>query len=245
VARGMPSIHHDGQERARDLATQLAELARSLQQAPDADAVLAGFVHAALDLIPGADEGSVSVVLGRKNVGLKAPSGDLPERIDALQMETNEGPCLEAAYEHSTVRVPDMSVEQRWPLFAQRATEAGAQGMLSIQLWVEGNDLGALNLYSCEANAFTDESENIGLLVASHAAVAFAGAEKNRHLKEAIDSRDAIGQAKGILTERHKITGAEAFMVLSLASQRTHTRVVDVAYDLITSGELPTKPGRG
>ena len=62
--------------------------------------------------------------------------------------------------------------------------------MLSIQLWVEGDDLGALNLYSYEADAFTDESENIGLLVASHAAVAFAEAEKIRQLQEAVDSRD-------------------------------------------------------
>ncbi|WP_307843403.1 GAF and ANTAR domain-containing protein [Arthrobacter sp. MSA 4-2] len=241
VARGMPSSHHDGSERARDLATELAELARSLQNQPDGDAVLAGFVHAALDLIPGADEGSVSVVLGRTNIGSRAPSGNLPERIDALQMETKEGPCLEAAYEHRTVRVPDMSTERRWPLFAQRATEAGAHGMLSIQLWVEGDDLGALNLYSHEANAFTDESENIGLLVASHAAVAFAGAEKNRQLNEAVDSRDVIGQAKGILMERHKITGQQAFMVLSFASQRTNTKLFEIANDLVNSGELPAR----
>ncbi|MBJ2122634.1 GAF and ANTAR domain-containing protein [Arthrobacter sp. MSA 4-2] len=223
------------------MATELAELARSLQNQPDGDAVLAGFVHAALDLIPGADEGSVSVVLGRTNIGSRAPSGNLPERIDALQMETKEGPCLEAAYEHRTVRVPDMSTERRWPLFAQRATEAGAHGMLSIQLWVEGDDLGALNLYSHEANAFTDESENIGLLVASHAAVAFAGAEKNRQLNEAVDSRDVIGQAKGILMERHKITGQQAFMVLSFASQRTNTKLFEIANDLVNSGELPAR----
>jgi GAF domain-containing protein len=241
VGRGMVSSHHNGEERARDLATELAELARSLQQEPDGDAVLAGFVHAALELIPGADEGSVSVVLGRKNIGSKAPSGDLPARIDALQMETGEGPCLEAAYEHTTIRVPDMGIEQRWPRFAQRATEAGARGMLSIQLWVEGGDLGALNLYSHKANAFTDESENIGLLVASHAAVAFAGAEKSRQLNEAVDSRDIIGQAKGILMERHRITGPEAFIVLGQASQRTHTKLFDVAHYLITNGELPDR----
>ena len=239
--RGMPSSHHGNNDRERDLATELAELARSLQQKPDADAVLAGFVHAALDLIPGVDEGSVSVVLGRKNVGSRAPSGDLPERIDALQMETGEGPCLEAAYEHRTVRVPDMAHETRWPLFAKRATEAGAKGMLSIQLWVEGDNLGALNLYSYEPNAFTDESENIGLLVASHAAVAFAEAEKSRQLHAAVDSRDIIGQAKGILMERHKITGEQAFIVLSMASQRSNTKLRDVADHLITSGELPGK----
>ncbi|MHA7283896.1 GAF and ANTAR domain-containing protein [Arthrobacter sp. TMS2-4] len=241
VDRGMPSSHHNGDDRERDLATELADLARSLQQEPDADAVLAGFVHAALELVPGVDEGSVSVVLGRKNIGSRGASGSLPARVDALQMETGEGPCLEAAYEHRTVRVPDMAHEERWPLFAERATEAGAKGMLSIQLWVEGDDLGALNLYSYEANAFTDESENIGLLVASHAAVAFAEAEKSRQLHAAVDSRDVIGQAKGILMERHKITGAQAFIVLSMASQHSNTKLRDVADYLITSGELPGK----
>ncbi|WP_082046017.1 GAF and ANTAR domain-containing protein [Arthrobacter sp. L77] len=243
--RGKPSSHHGDDDRERDLATELAELARSLQQEPDSDAVLAGFVHAALELIPGVDEGSVSVVIGRKNVGSRGSSGDLPARIDALQMETGEGPCLEAAYEHRTVRVPDMAHEERWPLFAQRATEAGARGMLSIQLWVEGDDLGALNLYSYEANAFTDESENVGLLVASHAAVAFAEAEKSRQLHAAVDSRDAIGQAKGILMERHKVTGDQAFFVLSMASQRSNTKLRDVADHLITSGELPAKKTAG
>ncbi|MHA7241558.1 GAF and ANTAR domain-containing protein [Arthrobacter sp. TMS1-12-1] len=239
MTRGMPSSHHGGSERERDLATELAELARSLQREPDSDAIIAGFVHAALNLIPGVDEGSVSVVLGRKHIGSRGATGSLPARIDALQMETDEGPCLEAAYKHRTVRVPDMAHETRWPLFSRRAAEAGARGMLSIQLWVEGDDLGALNLYSYEANAFTDESENIGLLVASHASVAFAEAEKNRQLNEAVASRDVIGQAKGILMERHKITGEEAFIVLSMASQRTHLKLWDVADRLISSGELP------
>ncbi|WP_258062216.1 GAF and ANTAR domain-containing protein [Arthrobacter sp. B0490] len=238
VDRGMPSAHFSGVGRERDLATELAEVARSLQQEPDGDAILEGFVHAALELVPGADEGSVSVVLGRKNVGSRAPSSDLPRRIDALQMETGEGPCLEAAYEHRTIRVPDMGAEQRWPHFARRATEAGARGMLSIQLWVKGDDLGALNLYSYEADAFTDESEAVGLLVATHASVAFAEAEESRQLKEAVHSRDLIGQAKGILMERHKITGPQAFIALSLASQRTNTKLLKVADHLVRSGDL-------
>ncbi len=238
VDRGMPSAHFSGRGRERDLATELADLARSLQQEPDGDAILEGFVHAALELVPGADEGSVSVVLGRTNIGSRSPSSDLPKRIDALQMETGEGPCLEAAYAHRTIRVPDMHREQRWPHFARRAAEAGARGMLSIQLWVKGDDLGALNLYSYEADAFSDESENIGLLVASHAAVAFAEAEESRQLKEAIYSRDLIGQAKGILIERHKITGPQAFIALSLASQRTNTKLRDVAEHLVSSGSL-------
>lgn len=238
LGRGEPSSHYGSGARGGDLAAELAELARSLQHASDADAVLGGMVHAALELIPGVDEGSVSVVIGRTNIGSRAASGGLPERIDALQMETGEGPCLEAAYDHRTVRVADMQTEERWPRFAQRAFEAGARGVLSLQLYVEGDDLGALNLYSYKANAFTDASEDIGLLVASHAAVAFAEAEKSRQLNVAVDTRDIIGQAKGILIERHRITGPQAFIVLSMASQRSNTKLWNVADHLVSSGEL-------
>ncbi|PPB47853.1 histidine kinase, partial [Arthrobacter pityocampae] len=61
---------------------------------------------------------------------------------------------------------------------------------------------------------------------------------------EAVDSRDVIGQAKGILMERHKITGEQAFIVLSMASQRTHMKLWDVADHLISSGELPQRNKR-
>ncbi|MHA7263788.1 ANTAR domain-containing protein [Arthrobacter sp. TMN-37] len=71
--------------------------------------------------------------------------------------------------------------------------------------------------------------------------MAFAGAEKNRQLNEAVDSRDVIGQAKGILMERHKITGQQAFMVLSFASQRTNSKLLEVANNLVNSGELPAR----
>ena len=86
-------------------------------------------------------------------------------------------------YEQQTVRVPDMAQDQRWPKFAAAAAQAGAGSMLSIQLWVEGDNLGALNLYSRQVNAFDDESEQVGLLFASHAAVAFADARDMDRLR--------------------------------------------------------------
>jgi hypothetical protein len=50
-------------------------------------------------------------------------------------------------FEQQTVQVPDMAHEQRWPRFAAAAAEAGAASMLSFQLYVEKDNLGALNLY--------------------------------------------------------------------------------------------------
>jgi hypothetical protein len=53
-----------------------------------------------------------------------------------VQAETGEGPCLDAVYEEQTVRIPDMRTETRWPTLGQRALEAGAGSMLSLQLYV-------------------------------------------------------------------------------------------------------------
>jgi hypothetical protein len=116
--------------------------------------------------------------------------------------------------------------------------------MLSLQLFVEGDNLGALNLYARTPNAFTDESEQVGLLFAAHAAIAYAGVRKEAQLAQALASRDIIGQAKGILMERYKVTAECAFLMLARASQITNTKLQNVAADLARSGSLPDSARR-
>lgn len=243
TARGAPSASDTGSTAGQDeLATALAEVARSLQQEDDPQETLARVVRAAIDLVPGVEEGSISVVTGRRDVDSTAPSSDLPRRIDAMQAETGQGPCLDAVYDQKTVRVPDLRNEPRWPEFARRAWEAGAGSMLSFQLYVEGDNLGALNLYSHQPDAFDDDSEHVGLLVAAHAAIAYAGAKALDQLHQGMDTRDLIGQAKGILIERYQITGDQAFSVLVRTSQDLNRKLRDVADELVRTGELAGRP---
>jgi len=228
------------------LAQALSELARSLEAEDDTDRMLDDLVVSAVAQIPGVDEGSISVVRARRNVISQSPTSDLPKRVDALQAEVGEGPCLDAVYEHRVVRVSDMSSETRWPQFSARAAQAGAGSMLSFQLWVEGDNLGALNLYGREPNAFGEESEAVGLLFVSHAAIAMAGAMKHDQLVEGLDARDLIGQAKGILMERYKIDPVKAFALLVRTSQHTNTKLRDVAAELSRTGvytPLAAQPG--
>jgi AmiR/NasT family two-component response regulator len=51
-------------------------------------------------------------------------------------------------------------------------------------------------------------------------------------------NRDVIGQAKGILMERFKITAEQAFDVLAKVSQDTNRKVSAVAEDLTRTGTL-------
>lgn len=120
--------------------------------------------------------------------------------------------------------------------------EAGAAGRLSFQLYVEGDNLGALNLFSRTAGAFTDQSEHVGLIFAAHAALAYAAAQKQSKMSPTVTTRQLIGQAEGILVERHKITGAQSFALLVQASQGSNLKLREVAERLIVSGDLPAQP---
>ena len=78
----------------------------------------------------------------------------------------------------------------------------------------------------------------MGLLVAAHAAIAYVNALKQAHLSTAVVSRDLIGQPKGILMERYKISGERVFLVLTRISQASHRKLVHVATELVDTGTI-------
>jgi len=225
-------------EGAEDLVDSLADLARQLQQEVGTEDTLEKVVAAAIALIPGAEEGSISVVSGRTKVVSWAASSALPDDMDTLQSETGQGPCLDAAFDAEVVDVRDMAAETRWPDFASRAAQAGVGSMLSFRLFVSGDDLGAMNLYNRTPGAFDEESRDIGSPFAAHAAVALAQVQQRDDLRAAMDTRDLIGQAKGILIERHRLTARQAFQLLITVSQHRNVKLRDVADELVSSGQL-------
>jgi hypothetical protein len=221
------------------LARQLSELARELQADITTEALLRHIVMAAVTEIPGADYAGITLVTGRE-ITTPAASDELVERIDQVQYETDEGPCLDAARHRETVRSGDLRAETRWPRFTRQAVELGALAVVSFQLFVEGETFGALNVYSATAGALGPDSESAGMLLASHAAIAMTAARMEAGLLVAIDTRDLIGQAKGILIERYKITGLQAFGLLVTSSQAVNRKLRDVAEHLVATGELLT-----
>jgi GAF domain-containing protein len=238
--RGRPSDDYSGRPAAVDLAGVLGRIARELEAEQTFETTMRALVAAAVDAIPGADAGGITEVRRRgQELQVQFATDPLVTALDNAQYELGEGPCLDAAYEHRTVRVSDFATDDRWHSFAARACTAGALSMLSIQLYVLGDDLGALNMYSTQVNGFDDESEEVGLLFATHAAIAMAGAQREQQLRVAISSRDIIGQAKGILMERHKLTADQAFAVLTKASSQTNRKLRDVAEVLAGTGEEP------
>ncbi len=225
-------------------AHMFAEIARELASARTLDETLQGVVDLACDVIEGCTSATISFIHRGGKISSPAFSGRLAKDADMLQYEVGEGPCLQAIREHETYRIDDMEEEERWPRFTERVQELGVASMLTFRLFHGRDTMGALNLYSQQPQAFDDEAEAFGTVFASHAAVALKSAISEAGDKEALESRDIIGQAKGILIERHGVSADVAFNVLRAASQRQNRRIRDIAEEIVRTAQLPegTRP---
>ncbi|MDT7724546.1 MAG: hypothetical protein QOI21_1122 [Actinomycetota bacterium] len=215
-----------------DLAETLGQVARWLEAEETIDGTLEAVVAAARENIPGVEYAGISLV-DRGVVSTRAPSDEIVNRIDKLQYTLSQGPCVDAITEHPTYRTGDLARETRWPRFGQEAANMGVVSMLSFRLFTAEDTLGALNLYSSKRDAFDQDAQQIGELFAVHAAIALAGSRQEANLLAALDNRDVIGMAKGILMERHHVADDRAFAIMVDASQKSQLKLYEVARWLV------------
>jgi hypothetical protein len=234
-----PSGGHGGGSAPEDRAVALSRIARSLEHKDDVQEALDAIVSSAIGAVPGAQHASVSKIKNRREVTTVASTSELSRSVDQAQHDASEGPCLDVLYQRRTVHVPDMEAERQWPGFSRKASELGAGSMLSVQSFVEGDDLGALNLINESPHAFDEDSEHVSLLFASHAVVAMVGAEREAQFRDALALRDVIGQAMGILMERHQFTANRVFAVLVRLSQNQNRKLHDLARQIVETRQLP------
>jgi serine phosphatase RsbU (regulator of sigma subunit) len=178
----------------RSFADAIAEVARRLQAERTAQETLQKMVELAASTIGGCDHAGVSIV----NAGVDTPaaSDDVPRRVDRIQYESGEGPCLDAIWKHAVFQSDDLRTEVRWPHFSSRAaSETGVRSMLSFRLFLERDTLGALNLYSKRRGAFDDQSRHVGSVFAAHAAIALHAAREHDRAEKLEDDLRGSRQA--------------------------------------------------
>jgi len=201
---------------------------------PTLDAITA---HAAA-AHPAASDAGLILLIGGKLVP-QATTGKAPQILDIKQQETGEGPCIEAAREQTLICMNDLQRDPRWPEFCAEAQACGISSLLCAPLWISDRTLGALTLYAAQPAAFSAHDERIIELFATLAALALAEAQRTDQLRTALVNRDVIGQAKGIIMERYKITPDAAFRTLTRISQTRNVKLHEVARQLIETGEVP------
>ncbi|MEU4249314.1 GAF and ANTAR domain-containing protein [Amycolatopsis sp. NPDC026612] len=237
------------------LARQFAQLASNLLAAPTVDEVLRRVLEATTVMVPSADLASFTLLDAEGRFHTPEETHEVAIELDRLQYRFREGPCVEAADPGgpAVAIAPDLTAEPRWPRWAPAATHLGMGSVLSTALISgppSGESSGALNVYSRSRHGLDAADRDVLLLLATHASLALAATDavtradlQAAHLRKAIDSRDVIGQAKGIIMARRGISADAAFDVLRRTSQDLNVKLAQLATvlaDRHTEIDLPT-----
>ena len=214
----------------------------------DLRGVLDQVAQLAKQTLPGADEVSVTLISGN-GASTAATTGQLALNLDEWQYGRGHGPCIDASASHTTLSLPDMTTEGRWPDWAAQAVAAGVGSSLSIGLPIHEQVTGALNIYATKPEAFDSDAIILGQTFAGYAAVALANAhlydaQANlaQQMQAAMQSRAVIEQAKGIIMGSRRCTADEAFAILTKISQDTNRKLRDVAAAVVASAAPGNQP---
>lgn len=219
---------------------QFASVARALRREPSELETIERAIGVATEVVTGCDFAGITLVRHRGRIETPAATNDVARRGDQLQLELDQGPCLDVLREQEVVSCDDLRTDDRWPLWSPRvATELGVRSMLCFQLFTTSESLGALNLYARRPAAFDARDRATGLAFAAHLAVALSSRQDIDGHGHALVNRTTIGQAEGILMERYRLSPEQAFTFLKRVSQDSNTKLADVAEQLVESRLTP------
>jgi len=232
------------------LVAEFVSLSAKLLDAPTVQDVLDRIAEATLRVVQGADVVSVSLRSRDGTLDTPATTDPVGVRLDELQNELDEGPCLDASrvpglgFAYS----PDLAGGQEFPKWGPAAAEVGVESAMAVGLCPAQDPprIGSLNVYSRRRGGLDQADRDSALVLAAHASTAVAGSLASSRselqvtqLTEAVRSRDVIGQAKGILMERRGVDAEEAFRILRSASQSLNVKLARIAETLTQRrGEL-------
>jgi GAF domain-containing protein len=205
------------------------------------DAILELVGSLTLRTLEPADGVSVTVVRGGRYESA-IYSNELTRRVDSWQYAYSEGPCLEAMEEQRIIYARDLCADARWSGFGKMAALEGVRAVLALPLLPLGDPIGALSIYAASPEPFSESDVDTARMFAQQAAIVIANSVaystaimKNGHLNAALESRELIGQAKGILMEREGCSAERAFDILREVSQHANRKLREVAQDVVDS----------
>lgn len=222
-----------------NIAEALVEFARDLAGRHAVEPVLSSLGDFCTRLLPVDGVGVLLLEHSELRVATtNSPEGDA---IEALEVELDEGPCVECVRTGRPVLVPDLDADRdRYPAFAPKALEAGAGAIHALPLTGRAELVGALDIVNREPTeldpAHLALAQMLGDVAVSYIFAVRLHEESSRlaeQLQTALDTRVVIEQAKGILAERHGVPLREAFERLRAHARSTRRPVRDVAQETI------------
>ena len=225
-------------------AVNFSAIARAFFSAGSVPATLSSVVQLAASTVEGCDYAGLFLIEGNV-ISTPAFTDPMVVEIDDLQLQTGQGPCLDAISHRLTFYSTDLARDLRWLPFAPRALGLGIHSILALPL-DSSSQLGSLSLSARDPAAFDVIGRAQASFLAALAGIALSVARSNRNeeqrvesLRAALATRETLGEAAGILMERDKVSGPRAQQILRQASQRLHLDLGEVAQNLIDTVDRP------
>jgi transcriptional regulator with GAF, ATPase, and Fis domain len=180
------------------------------------------------------------------NLHASAASSESARLLELFELQADAGPCLDCYRTATPVVNVDLEANaERWPLFAEAARANGFVSAHALPLRLRQTIIGALNLFCSAPGPLSEDDVRVGQALADVATIgilAQRGLEQAdlvaTQLQNALNSRIAIEQAKGVLSERNQVTVDEAFVMLRRHARENNLRMSDLARDVANGAPL-------
>ena len=221
-----------------ELLTAFRSMAEIVYSGESYDSVYEAVCATAVELVDGCDHASLMLRRGGR-IETVAASDDVARRIDELEKELGQGPCLDAIDEDEPDQhiCPDLTEGSNWPELASRIkVETSVEGMAGFRLRQDGQRVGALNVFSDTAGSLTEHSLDQAIMLTAFASVTLAALERGEEattLRRGLESNREIGKAVGLLMAMHDIDDDRAFEMLAKVSQEMNVKVAEVAAQVV------------
>jgi GAF domain-containing protein len=224
-------------DRERRLSRAFVTLADTLVDDYDIIDLLDRLVHHSVDLLAAEAAG---IVLGDSHGELRAlaASSEDAHTMELLQLQSDEGPCMDCYLNASPVSVPDLhEVAHRWPVFVAAVARAGAfRSVHAVPLRLRGHAVGALNLFHRLPGRLPDDDLDLAQALADVATIGILQERSIRHgevvteqLQTALNSRVIIEQANGVISQSLAVDMEVAFNRLRSYTRARNLRIAVVA----------------
>lgn len=217
------------------------QLSALIYAGADAQSVHEALVTATTRLVGGCDRASL-LLSERNRYRTAASSDDISCGIDRIEIEVGEGPCVDAINDESYQHDPDLTDSvSPWPRFTERIlAETPVRSAIGYRLLLDGDKVGALNIFSDTPGALTAESADTGAVLASFTSVALMALrarEQASTLRQGLQSNREIGKAVGLLMAANRLNADDAFALLRRTSQQLNIKLAQVAAQVVLGQE--------
>ena len=216
-----------------EISAALLKAAQEISQPRELQTTLDTIVETAAHSLPGIDHVGITIASRSGAMETKAGSDTFVWELDKLQYELHEGPCLHAIAVEPVTTVEWAGRDQRWPQFMPLAVAKGLRSQMGLRLYTETETLGGLNMYSTSSDTIDPAAMHMAELFAAHASLTLGHARREEQLSTALVTRKVIGQAIGILMERHALDEDGAFAYLTRVSSHTNVKLRSVAQEIV------------